>query len=67
MCGRYYIEIEDAEMRDIIRAVEKSIGNSSAYAPMKTGEIFPTNIVPAQTSEGYTVWSGTASFLCLRY
>lgn len=56
MCGRYYIEIEDSEMRDIIRAVEANLGNTEQFASMKTGEIFPTNIVPVQTGDSvYTL------------
>lgn len=45
MCGRYYIEIEDSELRSIIAEVER---NSS----VNTGEIYPTNNVPVQAKDG---------------
>lgn len=45
MCGRYYIADDDKEMRAIIAAL--------AYGePLKTGEIFPTDAVPAITAGG---------------
>ena len=51
MCGRYYIEIEDDELEEIVREAEK---NAQAYAgqiTMKTsGEIFPTDVVPVLTA-----------------
>ncbi|MDL2218097.1 SOS response-associated peptidase [Christensenellaceae bacterium OttesenSCG-928-M15] len=56
MCGRYYIEIEEPEMRDILHAVERNLGNTAQHAAMKMGEIFPTNIVPVQAADlGYTL------------
>ena len=39
MCGRYYIEIDEREMKDIISQVERDI-------KLKTGEIFPTDHAP---------------------
>ena len=45
MCGRYYIEIEDSELRSIIAQVEKN-------AAVNTGEIFPTNNVPVMAPDG---------------
>lgn len=41
MCGRYYIDIEESELRDICREVEEQ-----QKILMKTGEIRPTNIAP---------------------
>lgn len=51
MCGRYYIEIEDKELQDIFRAVEKNLQVRESEN-MQTGEIYPTNIVPAVASAG---------------
>ena len=45
MCGRYYIEIEDKDMQEIIAAVERN-------TQIRTGEIFPTNVVPVISSGG---------------
>ena len=45
MCGRYYIEIDNAELASIIAAVEKN-------KQIKTGEIFPTNIAPVLSPKG---------------
>ncbi len=47
MCGRYYIEIAEPELRAI---VEEAQGLSGT--PLNTGEIFPTNIVPVITADG---------------
>lgn len=45
MCGRYYIEIDNAELRSIIAEVEKNTA-------IKTGEIYPTNIAPVLSPTG---------------
>ncbi|MCL1852420.1 MAG: SOS response-associated peptidase [Peptococcaceae bacterium] len=51
MCGRFYIEIEETELKEIVDEVEK---NMSAYPEQITikfsGEIFPTNTVAVQTA-----------------
>lgn len=52
MCGRYYIETDTEELRQIIAEVERKQGNSEAHAAMKVGEVFPTNIVPVIGGEG---------------
>ena len=41
MCGRYYIDIDNKELKKILEEAQKSI-----YENYKTGEIFPTNIAP---------------------
>jgi putative SOS response-associated peptidase YedK len=48
MCGRYTVFTEDEviEMREIINEVNQRYINTPEHAAMKTGEIFPTNIVP---------------------
>lgn len=43
MCGRYYIAEDDMELQEILAA----LGHDER---MKTGEIFPTNIVPVITA-----------------
>lgn len=45
MCGRYYIEIDNIELKSIIAAVENK-------NTIKTGEIFPTNIAPVLSPKG---------------
>mgnify|MGYP001000207530 CR=1 FL=1 len=45
MCGRYYIEVEDSELRSILTEVERNMA-------VKTGEIYPTNQVPARAPDG---------------
>lgn len=50
MCGRYYIEIDEDELRDIAREIEKNKQNYPEQLKFKvSGEIFPTDIVPVQT------------------
>ena len=50
MCGRYYIEIDEKELRDIVDAVEKNIKEYPEQTTIKmSGEVFPTDIVPVQT------------------
>jgi len=39
MCGRYYFDIDDKELKEIADAAEKNL-----YDDYKTGEIYPTNI-----------------------
>ena len=47
MCGRYFIDINEKELRDIISKIEKN--STEIY---KTDEIFPTNVVPIVTKYG---------------
>ncbi|MCL2057588.1 MAG: SOS response-associated peptidase [Oscillospiraceae bacterium] len=50
MCGRYYIAIEEDELRDIGEEAEKIVRAFSEPIPLKLqGEIFPTNVVPVRT------------------
>ena len=50
MCGRYtlFTDAEAREIRDIIETVQKQLQG----APIKTGEIFPTNTAPILTAAG---------------
>ena len=41
MCGRYYIDIDNDEIKRILKEAQKNI-----YENYRTGEIFPTNIAP---------------------
>lgn len=49
MCGRYYIDQEEdiAEMRRILEEVNRRFSGTSLAARVKTGEIVPTDVVPA--------------------
>ncbi|MCL2060976.1 MAG: SOS response-associated peptidase [Oscillospiraceae bacterium] len=50
MCGRYYIAIEEDELRDIGEEAEKIVRAFSEPIPLKIqGEMFPTNVVPVRT------------------
>ena len=49
MCGRYYIEIDEDEMLEIIREVQRKADRPEQL--VRTGEIFPTNIAPVMVSE----------------
>ena len=49
MCGRYYIEIGEAELKDIISEVEKKTEIYQGELKLKTScEIFPADMVPVQ-------------------
>lgn len=51
MCGRFYIDIDDSELQDIVRTVQNKLNNPEIV--INTGEIKPTHIVPVQTQNGY--------------
>lgn len=48
MCGRYYIDQEDdiAEMRQILDEINRRFYGDEKLQRLRTGEIFPTNVVP---------------------
>jgi putative SOS response-associated peptidase YedK len=48
MCGRFYIKSDDPALREIARAIEADAGGQK----VKSGEIFPTDVVPIQTGPG---------------
>ena len=53
MCGRYYLEIDEKELQEIVREVEKKTTGYPEQLRLKTGgEIFPTDTVPVQTGIG---------------
>ena len=50
MCGRYYIAIDDDELRDIGDEAERLALSLPEPISVKTrGELFPTDVVPVQT------------------
>lgn len=53
MCGRYYIEQEEdiAEMRQILDEINKRFYGDEKLGRLRTGEIFPTNVVPVLKKE----------------
>lgn len=48
MCGRYFIDSNIDDIREVIEEIERRYPG----VVMKEGEIFPTDIVPVITSEG---------------
>jgi putative SOS response-associated peptidase YedK len=53
MCGRYYIGISDAEIRDIVEQVEREQRNRPEQLQIKfAGDICPTDLAPVQTAPG---------------
>jgi len=52
MCGRYAIstEEENVEFREILNKINEKFRDTEELSKMKTGEIFPTNIVPIITA-----------------
>lgn len=53
MCGRYYIEIDEKELREIAHVVEEKMRDYPDQMTFKTsGEIFPTDVVPVQIGAG---------------
>lgn len=64
MCGRYYFDIDEKELKNIIDTVQENL-----YGEIKTGEIYPTNNVVIITSDkdktlavpakwGFPKWDG---------
>ena len=54
MCGRYYIAIDEKELRDICDAVKREQEEEPEQMEIKfNGEVFPTDIVPVWTRLGY--------------
>ncbi|MCL1808833.1 MAG: SOS response-associated peptidase [Clostridiales bacterium] len=53
VCGRYYVEIDENELRDIVDAVMKQEEEHQEQLKIKLyGEMFPTDFVPVQTGIG---------------
>ena len=50
MCGRYYIEIDEGDLDEIVREAEEKVKEYAGQITMKTrGDIYPTDIVPVLT------------------
>ena len=49
MCGRYYINIDEAELRDIVKAAEAKAQPDEMSLMKTSGEIFPTDRVPVMS------------------
>jgi putative SOS response-associated peptidase YedK len=47
MCGRYYFDIDEKELKNIVDTVQGNL-----YGEIKTGEIYPTNNVAMIISDG---------------
>jgi putative SOS response-associated peptidase YedK len=58
MCGRYYVDIDEKDFRDIIASVERNAAARDETIAFKGGEIFPTNAVPVITAAEtrFMVW-----------
>ena len=53
MCGRFYIEIDERELRDIAEEIDKKARETNGQLSFKaSGEVFPTDVVPVQTGAG---------------
>jgi len=52
MCGRFYVEIDNDELQEIFKEVQRNTsGTEQLSFSMSSIEIFPTNIVPIRISE----------------
>ena len=55
MCGRYYIEISDAVLREICEEIKRSWQKKESDRQLEItfdGEVFPRNVAPVQTGPG---------------
>jgi putative SOS response-associated peptidase YedK len=55
MCGRYYIEVSDATLKEIAEEIMRKMAGSPGFEQLSlklSGEVFPTDIVPVQTALG---------------
>lgn len=52
MCGRYFIasEYDESEIKKVVDQLKEKYKNTPALSEMKTGEIYPSDIVPAVTA-----------------
>lgn len=76
MCGRYNLEWnkDDEQLRVFCEQLQTTYANSPLLAGMKTGEIRPTNIVPALVKDraaallrwGYPKWDGKGQIINAR-
>lgn len=76
MCGRYNLEwnAEDEHLRVLFQEIRDRYQNDPLLSEMKTGEIFPTNLVPALLENGqaglaywgYPKWDGKGHIINAR-
>lgn len=76
MCGRYNLEwnAEDESLRALFQEIKQNYQNSALLTKMKTGEIFPTDLVPAILADGhaglaywgYPKWDGKGHIINAR-
>lgn len=50
MCGRYYFDIDEKELKAIVEESQRNINEN-----FKAGQIYPTNIAPILTNQGATL------------
>lgn len=65
MCGRYFFEVDDKDLREIVTAAEQSIRKKSVTNGFHGGEIFPGGIAPVLTAEAdasFMVWGFPSLF-----
>lgn len=57
MCGRYYIDDDDTaeELRAIIMEVQRKLDGQNNGETVKTGEVFPTDVVPVIANNKHLV------------
>lgn len=51
MCGRYFLSDDSESLKAIIKAAEKDCSSHNQIYSAKTGEIFPSDIVPVLSME----------------
>ena len=76
MCGRYHLkwDADDEHLRLLFDEIEQRYAHNPLLAQMKTGEIFPTNIVPMLQADGravlarwgYPKWDGKGHIINAR-
>jgi putative SOS response-associated peptidase YedK len=75
MCGRYYIDMEqnESDIMKIIAQINDQYKNSPELSEMRTGEVYPSNIVPVLTSKspilmkwGFTRFDGKGQVINAR-
>ncbi|MDD4081406.1 MAG: SOS response-associated peptidase [Eubacteriales bacterium] len=54
MCGRFFVAVDDPELREVLREIEEENKRRGLYGlpPVKTGEVFPTDHAAAVTASG---------------
>ena len=57
MCGRYYIDDDDTveELRAIIMELQRKLDEQNNAETVKTGEVFPTDVVPVIANNKHLV------------